>query len=214
VPCSCVLLAYLVLPIWDGLPRTLHFQIDSWQNNSWGFYDIDRGRTQCEVAIASDGSRMNRCEHDSYRHYFIPQERVIYHSVYSRSENAGFRLDDLARTAYGGHCRCTWDHFRTIADDEECTRTADVRLPGAKNVGEAEVAGHRVVRYRGVDQQSTEIHISLAPSLDCELMEEVRTSPGMLGIPAAKWRYYVTAYRPGEPDRNLFLVPPGYGVKR
>ena len=78
-----------------------------------------------------------------------------------------------------------------IADDEECTRTAEARAPGAKNIGEVQAAGHRVVRYRAVDQQGTEIQISLAPNLECELMEEVYTSPGTLGIPGAKWRYHV-----------------------
>jgi hypothetical protein len=214
VPCSCVLLAYLGLSIWDGLPRTLQFQIDSWQNNSWGLHDIGRARTRCEVAIASDGSRMNRCEHDSFRHYFIHTGHGVYHTLYLPSDSIGFFLDDAARIAHEDRCKCTWESFRTIADDEECSRTAVARMPGAKKIGEAQEAGYSVVRYRAVDRQGREIQISLAPSLDCELMEEVRTSPGTLGIPGAKWRYYVTAYKAGEPDRNIFLVPPGYAVKR
>src|SRR5438128_1027881 len=105
MPCGCALLAYLSLQIWDGLPRTLQFQIDSWQNYSWGLHEIYRERGRCTVAISSDGSRMNRCTHELFRHYFIPAERGSYHSVYLRSENSGFGLNDTTRSAYGGPCR-------------------------------------------------------------------------------------------------------------
>jgi hypothetical protein len=56
------------------------------------------------------------------------------------------------------------------------------------------------VRYRAVDEKGTETELSLAPSLACEVMEEVHTWPGTLGIPGAKWQYRVTSYKPGEPD--------------
>src|SRR6266850_6631667 len=213
MPCGCALVAYIGLEIWDGLPRTLQCQTDSWQNYSWGLHDIYRTRGRCTVAIASDGSRMNRCEADSFRHYFIPTEHATYHSVYLRSDHVGFALDDTTRTAYGGGCRCTWEPFRMMADDEECSRTAEAREPEAKNIGEGKIAGHRVVRYRFVDEQGTEVRMSLAPGLGCEVMEEVRLFKGTLGIPGAKWRYSVTAYKAGEPERNIFLVPPGYIVK-
>ena len=70
----CVLIAYLGLStIWDGSPRTIQFQIDDWQNQSWGLHNIDRRRIRCEVAAASDGSRLNRNrENELFKHYFVP----------------------------------------------------------------------------------------------------------------------------------------------
>ncbi|MBC8165858.1 MAG: hypothetical protein H7Y20_08305 [Bryobacteraceae bacterium] len=56
--------------------------------------------------------------------------------------------------------------------------------------------------------------MSLAPGLACEVMEEIHTSPGTLGIPGAKWHYRVTSYKPGEPDQNMFRLPVGYIVQQ
>lgn len=70
------------------------------------------------------------------------------------------------------------------------------------------------MRYRAVDENGTETELSLAPGLACEVMEEVHTWPGTLGIPGAKWQYRVTSYKSGEPDRNIFRLPVGYVVQQ
>ena len=49
--------------------------------------------------------------------------------------------------------------------------------------------------------------LALARNLGCEVMEDVRTWEGTLGIPGAKWRYTVKSYTPGEPNRKVFQLP-------
>jgi len=210
-----MLIAYFGLSIIpDGLPRTLQFQIDEWHNQSWGFHDIFRRRIRCEVAVASDGSRMNRCEQELFHHYFIPNGHRTEHGLYLRSANSAFQIDHSTRTAHGGTCHCAWEPPVAPADDGECRRTAAVHLWEGKRTGTGYVSGHRVVRYRSVDWQGMQIELSLAPGLGCEVMEEVHTSPGTLGIPGAKWRYRVSSYKPGEPDSSVFRLPAGYSVQQ
>jgi hypothetical protein len=165
------------------------------------------------VAVASDGSRMNRCEREYFRHYFIPTGHESERTVYLRPENKGFQIDDGAHKARGGDCRCTWEPFRLLADVGECSQTAEARLTTSTRVGTGRMAGHAVVRYRAVDQKDTETELSLAPDLGCEVIEEEHTWPGTFGIPGARWRYRVTSYTPGEPDRSIFQLPVGYTVE-
>lgn len=214
MPCGCVLIAYLGLAtIWDGNARTLSFEIDDWSNQSWGFHNIDRRRIRCEVAVGNDGSRMNSREHAVFHHYFIPSGSAKVRAIYTASDHAAFWIDDSTRTARGGPCSCTWQPFRTFPDDRKCSRTAQARLDRAQEAGSRKVAGYEAVQYRGVSDGGEEIELSLAPTLGCEVMELVRTWPGTLGIPGARWRYRITSYRSAQPDPKLFQVPPGYSVR-
>jgi hypothetical protein len=213
MPCGCVLLAYFGFSLWDGQPRTIRYLVDSWQNQSWGLHNIDRQRTRCEVAISGDGSRMNRCEAEYFRHYFIPRGHSTIRTLYLCRENAGFVIDDATRTVRGGTCRCTWEPFRAYDDDYQCARTAEARLPGSKFAGSGKIAGHSVLRYRLVDEQETEREVAFAPTAGCEVMEEVQTWKGTLGIPGAKWHYIVTSYTSGEPDPTVFQIPAGYTLR-
>lgn len=211
MPCECVLLAYLgIYGIWDGAACTLHYHVDEWRNRSWGFHDIERSRIQCDAAISSDDSRMNRCEYDSFRYYFVPAGRGTAHTLYLRPENTGFTIDDARHSVKGGPCSCTWPFARALPDDDQCTRTAAVQLGERAPIGTGQVAGYHVIRYRAVAESGITIELSLAPALNCEVMDEVETWPGTLGVPGAKWHYRVTSYKPGEPDRTLFRLPAGY----
>jgi hypothetical protein len=213
MPCGCVLLAYLGLStIWDGPPRTLHFEIEDWSNLSWGLHDIDRRSIRCEVAVASDGSRMNQCEYEMFHHYFLRYNGGVGRTVYTRFDHAGFAIDDAKRTARGGTCSCTWEAFHTIPDDDKCRRTAQVRLPDSELMSTGHIAGYETVEYRLVQEDGEEIELSLAPAITCEVMEEVHTWPGTFGIPGAKWRYQVNSYQAGEPDQNRFRAPYGYNI--
>lgn len=214
MPCGCVLLAYMGLSILDGMPRALQLQINSWENRSWGIHNIDRSRTRCDVSISIDGSRMNRCKEETFTGYFIPRDQWNWHSIYLRPDNVAFRIDDAAHTVQGGDCRCTWQLLLPHSQDSECTRTAQQYSAAAKRQTDSQVLGHRVVRYRAIDKEGTEIELSLAPALGCEVMEHVKTWAGTLGIPGAKWHYRVTAYRAGEPDREVFSLPPGCVLHR
>ena len=128
MPCRCVLIAYMGLStIWDGHPRTLRYEIDDWSNKSWGFHDIDRRHIGCEVAVASDGSRMNKCEHAVFHHYLLRYGGGVTRDVYRKSDHSGFEINDFTRTARGGPCSCTWEPFRAFPDDYKCTRTAQER---------------------------------------------------------------------------------------
>jgi len=199
MPCGCALLAYLGLSILDGRPRTLAFEIYDWQNTSWGFHAIDRTLTRCKVAISSDGSRMNRCESDSFHHYLILDQHFTEHTLYSRPENAGYRIDDMTGTAHGGHCSCTWESGRLDEGDIDCRRTAEELLPQSHPAGTGELIGQPVVRYQAINESGTMRELALARNLGCEVLEDVHTWKGTLGIPGAKWRYVVTSYTPGEP---------------
>jgi len=75
-----------------------------------------------------------------------------------------------------------------MADDEECSRTAEAREPEAKNIGEGKIAGHRVVRYRFIDEQGRN-PVESGAWLGLRGYGEVRLFNGTLGIPGAKWRY-------------------------
>jgi hypothetical protein len=213
MPCGCVLLAYLGLSIWDGQPRTIWYEMDSWQNLSWGLHNIDRQRTRCETAISRDGSRMNRCEGEYLRHYFIPRGHTTMRTLYLRREKAGFSIDDANRTIRGGPCACTWEPIRAYDDDHQCARTAEARLPGSKFAGNGQIAGHSVLRFRLVDEEQTERELALAPTAGCEVMEEIDTWKGTLGIPGAKWHYIVTSYTSGEPNPSEFQIPAGYALR-
>jgi hypothetical protein len=214
MPCGWALYAYLGLSIWDGSARTLQFQIDSWQNKSWGLHDIDRQRFRCEVAIAGDGSRANRCELEYFHHYFVPDGHWTIRTLYLRSENALFHIEDATRSVRGGPCSCTWQPMSVLADDSECSKTAQARLSGGKRLSNGRIASIDVVRYHAVDETGEKTELSLAPQLACEVMEEMHTQPGTLGIPGAKRQYCVISYKAGEPDSGFFRMPVGYIVQQ
>lgn len=86
-------------------------------------------------------------------------------------------------------------------------------LPGGKSVGAGKVAGYDVARYKWEGDRGSGTEMSFAPGLSCEVMEREETSPDTLGIPGGVWNYRVTAFKPGEPDRSLFHVPPDYIIE-
>lgn len=212
MPCRCVLLAYLGLPIFDGLPRTIHFEINDWNNRSWGLYDIERRTDRCETAISENGSRKNKCDFKLFHHYLIPYGGGSWHSLYLQPAHAGYSIDDKTRVARGGPCPCSWDTRRQEPDDSTCSQTAEMLLPGGERLGGGRIGGALVERYQRVDGVATN-QLSLAPKYGCEVMESVEWRKGTLGIPAAYRRYRVTLYRPGEPDKSAFELHPGYRVE-
>jgi hypothetical protein len=71
--CGCALAAYLGLwQLLDSSPRTVAFDIERWENNSWGLHNIDRDQISGTVAISADGSRANGVNSAHFKHYFIP----------------------------------------------------------------------------------------------------------------------------------------------
>jgi len=145
MPCGCVWLAYVGLSIWDGAPRTIHFDIDEWKNGSWGLHAIDRRALQCVTALSMNGSRANQCSWELFHHYFIPYERGSAHSVYSQPAHSAYSIDDEHRTARGGECPCSWEPERLKPDDSICSRTAEARLADGKYIGSDRIEGRFVV---------------------------------------------------------------------
>jgi hypothetical protein len=213
MPCACVFLAYLALPILDGPPRTLSIEIDDWTNSSWGFYRIDRTRSRCTIAVARDGSRSNDCAGEGFRHYFLKKWRERAQTLYVRATNSAFRIDPVARTAYGGPCGCSWQPQK-VETGADCAVTAVTILRAAVSPsGRSSIAGQAVHRYRTVDKHTGATTVVALSDASCEVMEKIVTYPGMLGIPAARWRYVVTSYIPGDPDPRWFTLPAGYRIE-
>ncbi len=200
-----------MVSLFGDSPRTVRFTVESWSNDSWGLHKIERDLMWGETAVRADGSRSNRVEQESFRHFFVPTgRRWVFRSLYLRTEGLGYQIDEEERTASGGQCGCTWDDDRAEADDGRCSKTA-TRYGMTERVGYGRVAGYEVARYRRSDGFS---EIAFATGLGCQVMEQVETTPGTLGIPGSKWHYRVTGYTAGEPDAARFRLPEGYRVKR
>jgi hypothetical protein len=108
VACGCTLAAYLGL--WQLLgnsPRTVAFEIESWENNSWGLHNIEMEQASGTVAVSADGSRANKVNWTHLRHYFIQSAQGPVHSIYRRPENIAYQVDDQARTTTILPCTCT-----------------------------------------------------------------------------------------------------------
>src|SRR5260370_603196 len=201
------------LSIWDGSPRTIRYEIDEWNNQSWGLHAVDRKTMRCETAISANGSRMNKGDVELFHPYLIRYGGGSEHTLYVQPRYFGYLIDDKNRIAYGGKCSCTWQAVRLESGDSSCRQTAAIRLPGGERVGSHRSAGTLVMEYRGVDEKGTVYQLFLAPEYGCEVMEEIVRWKGTLGIPGAHWRYRVTSYKPGEPDESVFEVPTGYRVE-
>ena len=213
MPCRCVLIAYMGLSIWDGAPRTIHFEIDDWRNDSWGLHNIERRTIRCETAIASNGSRMNKCDYELFHHYLLRYTSGSSHDLYIQPTHSAYSIDDKNRVASGGECKCFWNAARQVPDDGACSHTAALRLNRPERVGTNRIAGAVVVDYRSEEADGSSRRISLAPQYGCEVMEEVARTKGTLGIPGSQWRYRVTSYKPGEPQRSAFELPSSYRVE-
>src|ERR1700730_1828815 len=108
--CGCSVLAYLGLwQLLGNVPRTVAFDIDRWENNSWGLHNIERDLISGTVAVAADGSRANNVKSTHYKHYFFPNGQFSAHSIFLRLTNVAYEVDDKTRTATIWRCTCTWE---------------------------------------------------------------------------------------------------------
>ena len=201
------------LSIWDGAPRTINYEIDDWSNHSWGLHNIERSVIRCETAIASNGSRMNKCDYELFHHYLLRYASGQSRNFYIQPTHSGYSIDDKNRIASGGECSCTWNAQRQPQDDGACSQTAALRLRRPERVGTNRIESATVVEYRSEEADGSSRRISLAPDYGCELMEEVVHTKGTLGIPGSQWRYRVTSYKYGEPSKSVFELPSGYRVE-
>src|SRR4051794_14895875 len=127
--CGCALLAYL--GFWQltaDVPRTVVFDVEQWENHSWGLHNIERGRIQGTVAVSHDGSRSNTINSAHYKHYFFKQVDSVTRTGYLRSAHVAYRVDDNTRTTVRIHCACNWDGGPPPVPDAECSAVAKVAL--------------------------------------------------------------------------------------
>ena len=219
MPCGCVLLAYYGLSILDGLPRTIHYQIDQFENTSWGFHKTQRVTINGTAYISADGSRRNDVSSSSFRHWFIPDGSSRMHSLYLGGPNEGYEIDHESRTVTGGPCACTWTRLELDRNDPTCVRTANGMVRDPHLEQEGRIAGNRVLWFSAdiaLPPPGTRrtVRLALAPALACEALEYSIGDTGFLDIPYRSWRYRVVSYQPGEPPPGTFRLPPGYQIKK
>jgi hypothetical protein len=211
--CGCALAAYLGL--WQLLgssPRTVAFELERWENNTWGLHNIERERIWGTVAVSADGSRANNVTSAHYKHYFVPAGRWMVHDIYRKPENVAFRIDDQARTASILHCGCTWEEAAPPPYDPECSGAAAARFGATRKVNSGTVAGIAVIRYRGTGTEN-EHEMAFAPEFGCDLLEERNSTYNVIGLPTSRFHYIVRSYLPGEPNQKVLHPPAQYALR-
>lgn len=212
MPCMCVAAAYL--GIWQLIgtsPHTVSFDMERWENSSWGLHNIERDRLSGTVATFADGSRVNQATVTHFGHYFIRTSQRAVHYVYRRPANILYEVDDQARTTTVWRC-CTWDEPSRPLPDRQCRGKAKDQLGDAIRVGAGAVAGIPVIRYRATGKDLHEA--AYAPQFGCDLLEERSAKYNLIGIPTSWVHFIVRSYVPGEPKRESLDPPAGYAVRK
>ena len=100
-----------------------------------------------------------------------------------------------------------------MTHDADCANSASLHMRSAESIGFSSVVGVPVVGYRSTDNRRPPTYLSLAPSLGCEIMDKLELQFGNFGIPTLMIRSRITSFKPGEPDKSLFELPPGYKIQ-
>lgn len=214
MPCKCLLLAYAGLwQLASNAPRTVAFDIELWENHSWGLHNIQRNRASGTVAVFADGSRANQFAWTRFQHYFIASSTGMTHTIYQRPPQLTVTIDDQTKTATIAPCGCSWQEPPEGAPDAAQCAAVARRYLGATvtRTGSDSVAGIPVIRYRATAGVSHEL--ALAPASGCDLLEEQWTTYNWFGIPTSRFHFVVRSYAPGEPRRDLLYPPAGYAVR-
>ena len=74
----------------------------------------------------------------------------------------------------------------------------------------APAPGVPVLEYRSDNNNLPKVYRALAPSLGCEIMDDLELRFGKFGVPQYVIRYRITSYKLKEPDKKLFELPAGY----
>lgn len=210
-------------PVWVAIAGTIiptvpdssgiyQFEYVRWDNQSWGLHNVSHIKLHCEMAVASNGSRVNRCYAEGFHHYIISQGQDSGHVLYVEPTRECYSINHEARTVGHGFCRC-WKDSPSSSKDSNCNRRASAELPNGKFIGSSEVAGARVVEYREEGNDGRLTYLALAPSLGCEIMDSLELQFGKFGVPTSIIRYRITSYKPGEPGNSLFELPAGYKIR-
>ena len=212
MPCMCVAAAYL--GIWQLIgtsPHTVSFDMERWENSSWGLHNIERDRLSGTVAAFADGSRVNQAALMHFKHYFVRDFQWAGRNIYSRQANVLYLVDDQTKKATRWHCTCGTGKPAPPVPDQGCLGRAKTQLGDAIRVGEGTVASIHVIRYRAAGRDLHEA--AFAPRFGCDLLEERRATYNIIGIPTSWYHFVVRSYVPGEPKSELLSPPPGYAVQ-
>lgn len=212
--CGCLLLAYVGL--WQLLgttPRTVFFEIDRWNNDSWGMHNIVRDRIAGTVMVFVDGSRVDNIQATHYKHYLMPSGDWPAHSIYVRPANLGYEINDRTKTVTWSHCRCTWEEPEPPPPDSVCIAAAHAFLgANVTLVGNGQIAGASVIRYK-LTGSNDQHEITFAPKLGCDILEEQRTTYNSIGIPTSRFHFVVRSYLHGNPAQKMLEPPTGYVLR-
>ena len=190
-----VAIAGTIIPTVPDSPGTYQFEYDSWENQSWGLHNVSHKKVRCEMAVALNGSRSHRCDAERYHHYIISDVQGSGHVLYAKPTHECYSIDHKARTVGHGSCLCKEDG-PSSSKDSNCARRASSELPNGNLIGFSEVAGVRVVEYRGADYNGRRVYLSLAPSLGCEALDRIELQFGKFGIPTLMIRSRITSFKP------------------
>lgn len=162
------------------------------------------------LAYRRDGAIMERNSRQEWKNYiFLDTDWDIAQIKFPR-ERRSIRIDHAAKqfseTARVPGGSPVWD-----PDDNDCAKMAvRFKLSDVKRIANGVIAGIPSIEYSGMRSKTERHSVWLAPSLGCTQMKHVASDYNGFGL--ATWQYWfeVVLARTGEPDANLFEVPPGY----
>ena len=212
--CGCALVAYLGLWQLSGdYPRTVTFDLEYWENSTWGLHSIERHHVKGTVSVSADGSRANTINRAYFKHYFVPSGDTAIHTIYVRPTNVAYSIDDKTRTTEVIRCACNWGEAAMLASDASCSAAAKAVLGSkAMLVAFEVVAGISAVRYRTTGSKD-EHEAAFAATFYCDMLEEKRATYNSIGIPTSRSHFIMRSYAPGEPRRESFRPPSGYAAR-
>ena len=199
------MVAYLALwPLQqDKRPRTVEFQRVEWNSG-------DASQTHSiagVVATSSDRSRMTRMRYANRIFLLFVTDQGEGRSIYNRSLNTSYLIDDRERRVTVYPCTCTWESSEWPVDSV-CGGAAKQYNPDLVPVEWSRVAETPVIRYRALNlARFTEV--AFAPSANCDLFEEFKIEFGFR-LEKSYSHFKVTKYTPGEPPLRLFTPPSTY----
>jgi hypothetical protein len=165
------------------------------------------------VAVAADGSRANNVTAKLYNHYFVPSGQFGGQSIYLRTANVAYEVDDNTKTAIRRRCTCTWEEPPQPIADVGCLSAAKAHLGlDVEQTGVGQIAGALVIWYRKTDTRGKD-EAAFAPKLGCDILEQRSATYNGIGLPTSRFHSVIRSYLPANPDQNAFAPPAGYALK-
>lgn len=95
-------------------------------------------------------------------------------------------------------------------DYPDCSHHMSHRAGRFTRVADTQIAGIRVVGYKGKDAGGEEVTTYYAPSIGCSTMREELVTRGILGLPISRFLVEVDSYSVARPNPSLFEIPRNY----